>query len=154
MSYSEWTVNGFGIDDKALTPTIKNAVEFLQKFCPDKYDQMMQDGAGEVEKDSEDFYLTCQDWIDDFEDDNCANGFPALFAIAVNNNEANFDVDYLKGEDTGAVVYCDRQPWEMSDRVKQMTEEDMENVFRKYLAELHLPYAEIAVERQSVLFCG
>ncbi len=79
--------------------------------------------------------------------------FAAMFANAINEHEEGFDVVYANGEyfDEASVLYEDRMPWEMSDRVKSMKDDDMEEVFRKYLDILGIT---VDISRQSVEYYG
>ena len=95
----------------------------------------------------------CRKWIDNYEDEYCNVGFGALFAMAINENEEDFNVACYHGEydEEDAILYEDRLPWEMSKRVREMNADDMSAVFEKYLEEIH---SLAPVERQSVEYYG
>ena len=135
-----WTVTGFGVDADELAPATDNVVAFVKKYLPNEYEKMQEDikDDGVDLSNTAEYIDACKAWIDCYEDDNCNIGFPALFTAAMLENEEGFDVEYLCGEETYAVMYVNRFPWEMSNRVKKMKLEDMEAVFKKYLDELNL----------------
>ncbi|MCR4903945.1 MAG: hypothetical protein K6A23_13885 [Butyrivibrio sp.] len=69
--------------------------------------------------------------------------------MAIQKNEDDFDPEYFCQDGCGAIIYKDRAPWEMSERVKKMSEADMSAIFKKYLDELDV---SATIRRQSVLF--
>ena len=152
MSMSTWTVDGYGVSDDDLCPSVDAQIAFIKKFLPEVYEEMQSEGedACDMSNTSEclDF---CQDWINDYEDDQGNTGICVLFAEAINAFEDGFYVEYLR-QDYGAVMYCQGMPWQMSERVKAMTEEDMAAVFKKYLKELGLENVQLGM--QSVEFFG
>lgn len=85
-----------------------------------------------------DYLDFCGTWIDKYEDEFCNYGFGALFTLAMNENEEGFDVSFCCGEydEETAVIYTNRLPWQMSERVRSMTIDDMDAVFAKYIGEL------------------
>ena len=98
-----------------------------------------------------DYLDYCQNWIDDYEDAQGYTGFPALFAMAIQENEDGFNPRYFSQDGYGAVLYEDRLPWEMTERVKAMKADDMSAIFKKYLDELGI---SASIDRQSVELYG
>ena len=149
MSMRVWTVSGFGVLESDLEK-IKNEtwLKFIEKFLPKDYDYMMDD-LGENYNDED-----LKNALQDFEDEDFNKGIGAIFAEAINNNEKDFYVECLQGVYfyENAILYEDRQPWHMSDRVKGMTAKDMGEVFKKYLKELGLE--NIEPDEYSVEFYG
>ena len=153
MSMNTWTVTGYGVDAEELCPTISSQIAFIKKYLPEEYKEMQEDS-----KDSDydmsntsDYVDFCNGWISEREDKNGNIGFPALFALAIQQNEEDFNPEYFCCDGYSAVIYEDRLPWEMSDRVKNMKAEDMEAIFKKYLDELGI---SATIGRQSVEFSG
>ena len=93
----------------------------------------------------------CSDWINYYENENGYTGFPGLFAEALQRNEDDFYPEYYSHDGDGAVIYEDRFPWEMTDRVKNMTADDMTAIFTKYLDELGI---KANLGRQYIEFFG
>ena len=137
MSFRAWTTGGYGFYTDTLWPRADKQIDFIKKYLPDVYSDMMSD-----EKDSNidasntaehiDF---CRDWIDDYNGDG-GYGFFALFVQAIQEQEKGFEPGYFQGEDEEAVMYPAGMPWDMTEREKAMSEEDMTAIFRKYLTEL------------------
>lgn len=115
---------------------------------------MMEDGEDCKDCDmsnTSDYQDYCMSWIDDYEDAQVYGGFPTLFAMAIQNNEDGFYPEYFSQDGYGAVIYEDRLPWEMTERVKNMKADDMSAIFQKYLDELGI---SASIGRQSVEFYG
>ena len=144
MSMQSWTVTGWGVKEDSINEVeIDDKINFIKKYLPKVYDRLQADGLSDENTDmgdTSDYLDFCNEWIENYEDDYCNCGFGALFAMAINENEEDFDVTCCHGEysDENAILYEDRLPWEMSNRVRQMKSEDMSAVFEKYLKEIHL----------------
>ena len=161
MSMQSWTVTGFGINEDVLCGVlINNKIDFIKKYLPNIYEEL-QDSVEEANKEgrcdmqnTSDYLDYCDTWIDEYEDDYCNRGFGSLFADAISENEDGIDVQYCCGEydSENSILYSDRLPWEMSERVRNMNENDMAEIFMKYLRELGINKA--VCERQSVEYYG
>ena len=157
MSMQSWTVTGFGIKEEVFDKaSIDDKIRFIKTYLPKVYEEMQADGENDENTDmsnTSDYLDFCKEWIDDYEDEYCNIGFAAMFANAINEHEEGFDVVYANGEyeHESSVLYEDRMPWEMSDRIKSMKADDMREVFRKYLDILGIT-ADIS--RQSVEYYG
>lgn len=159
MSMQFWTVTGFGVNIEVIDNVdIDDKLKFIKKYLPEVYEELQSNISDLHKKNIVDMTNTseyidyCNQWIADYENDYAAKGFGAIFADAMNMNETDFDVEFCSGNEDGAVVYVDCLPWVMTDRVKQMTREDMENVFMKYLNDLGV--FEDVCDSQSIEFYG
>ena len=121
MNY--WTRTGFGIDQDDISPLIVEEIAFLKKFLPEKYEEMETDAirSGIDMSDTADYMDFCGDWIDGYESDDGDSGFVPLFVMAIQQNEDGFYPEYFTYDGYGAVIYEDRQPWEMSERERNMS---------------------------------
>ncbi len=155
MNTNYWTVTGYGVDAEELCPSVDAQIAFIKKYLPTQYKEMQEDGEKCENCDmsnTSDCLDYCGNWINEYEDaQGDTVGFPGLFAIAIQENEDGFNPEYFHFEEYGAVLYKDRLPWEMTDRVKNMRAEDMAAIFQKYLNELGI---SASVSRQSVEFYG
>ena len=162
MSMRSWTATGFGVTiDSVESVPVKTKLAFIQKYIPD----IMGELHADMQEDSEfnnwdttveaDYYDFCEDWLNEYEDDYGYHGFGVLFARVINSNEKDFEVGYFAGEyyEEDSVMYEDRQPWDMSDRVKAMSADDMRDVFMTYLEELGITDRSV-VGRCSVEYYG
>lgn len=152
MSMHYWNVTGYGINEEELCPSTDKQIAFIKKYLPADYEEMQENGEDNCDMSNTAEYMDyCRNWIEDFENDNGDTGFGALLAKGIQENEEGFYPGYFYNDGYGAIMYEDRLPWEMTDRVKNMTAEDMEAIFKKYLNELGV---SATVERQSVEFWG
>ncbi len=153
MSMHSWTITGYGINTEDLNPSIESQIAFIKKFLPDIYEEMQEDGKeNNINTSNEEEYLDfCDSWIDNYENTNCERGFNTLFAEAIQENEEGFYPEYILFENCGAILYEDRMPWEMSERVKKMSAKDMADIFQKYLDFLNIT---ASIERQSIEMWG
>jgi len=152
MSMNYWSVDGFGVNEEDLTPTIDAQISFIKKYLPDQYEEMQENANDNCDMNNTSDYLDyCRDWIENFDDGNCDTGFGVLFTMAIRDNEEGFDPEYYYDDGCGAIIYPDRQPWDMSERVKAMSKDDMAAVFQKYLDDLGI---KATIGRQTVEFFG
>ncbi len=129
--------------EKDLSQATTSArMNFLKKYLPHIYAKI-QEAWKNLSCDNEvqaDKYLSfCKKWIDNYTVPIIGyKGFGVLFANAINKNEAGFEVTYCLGEHPNktAILYESRLPWEISSRAKTMTADDMNNIFKKYLADI------------------
>lgn len=159
MSMRFWTVTGYGVNIEVIdTVDINDKLVFIKKYLPDVYDTLrcnvlFQYGRWLLDGTNTSEYIDyCNQWIADYENAYAAKGFGAIFADAMDINEPNFNVECCSGDEGGAVMYVACFPWEMTVREKQMTREDMEDVFMKYLNDFGI--SENVCDRQSIKFYG
>ena len=138
MSMRNWSADGFGVSSEAFRGITNEQKEaFMKKYLPLTYKTMKDAGEDIEDVESIDGYI----------------GWLPLFADAITINEEDFIVNYFCNEDGDEIIiYEDRQPWEMSDRVRAMSADDMRKVFGKYLKDLNI--SDEVVERQSIEMWG
>ncbi len=158
MSIQYWTVTGFGVNEFDICTSVESQIAFVKRFLPTFYEEMQKDAKDEIEplkKNNEDNYLDylnfCKKYMEEYENEQGYRGFGVLFAQAIQTHEEGFDPEYFSMDDYGVIVYTERMPWEMSERVKKMSIDDMSAIFQKYLDILG---ARATIERQSVTFWG
>ena len=147
-----WTIRGYGIDGVDLTTSTEVEIAFFKKYYPESYNDMIDDmKLSDVDASDTAAYLDfCDEWISNFEDENGNTGFKGIFAGAIKKNE-NIDVQYYNGDEESAILYTERLPWEMTEKEKALTEEDMATIFKKYLDELGVTASP---DRYSITFSG
>ena len=154
MSECHWTVTGYGINENDLYPSVDLQISFIKKYLPAQYEEMqdyINDCTDHDMSNTSDYLDGCERWIEEYRNEEGYAGFGVLFAMAIQNNEDGFNPEYFFDNGCGAVMYEDRQPWEMSERVKNMKAEDMTAIFEKYLDDLG---TSASVGRQSVEYYG
>ena len=129
MSYSTWIVHGYGIciDDIETTAekllklagmnknVLKDVREYLDAIYPNGYN---------------DEDLTLDDFKE-LEGDYCENGIAyVLYQVIDNDFPIEFAYDYYGVQ---YILYTPTYPWFMTDADKTLTEEDVENMFKKYV---------------------
>ena len=154
MSECHWIATGYGINEDNLCPSASSQVSFIKKYLPDQYEEMQGyiDDCTDCDMSNTSDYLdSCERWIEEYQNEEGYTGFGVLFAMAIQNNEDGFNPEYFFDNGCGAVMYEDRLPWEMSERVKNMKAEDMAAIFQKYLDTLGI---SAPIGRQSVEYYG
>lgn len=144
MSYSTWTTYGFGfcVDDIDTTP------ERLLKLAAMKPD-VLKDVREYLDdvfdgEDYEDEELTLEDF-DELEGDYCERGVAYVLYQVINDIPIIFADDY---NGTPYILYCPSYPWHLKESEKHLTEDDVEEIFKKYIEVLTDKYIDI--DYQSV----
>lgn len=150
MSMKSWSVRGYGVTEEDVNgASVSSKINFIKRHLPKIYEDMMKEGEENPNiamDDTSDYLDFCDSWIDEYENECGDTGFGVIFAEAICEAEEGFNVSYHNSEyDETVIMYEERLPWEMSERVKSMTAEDMKNVFQKYLDELKVK-AEIGYQ--------
>ena len=129
MSYTTWSVHGYGIcvDDIKTTAekllklasmdkdVLKDVREYLDAIYPNGYN---------------DEDLTIDDF-NELEGDYCEKGIAyVLYQVIDNDISIEFAYDYYGVQ---YILYTPTYPWFMTDTDKTLTEEDVENMFKKYV---------------------
>lgn len=136
-----YTVTGWGINANCLNKvSVPNKINFIKKHLPAIYQEMINDRSDPNTNIGNifDFFKYCDTWIDEYVDEHGDIGFAILFTKAINENEDGFYVTYIDTGHESAIIYEIKFPWEMSERVKKMTADDMTAVFKKYLDEIEV----------------
>ena len=150
MSSRSWTTDGFGVlEDRLNVATDAAKMAFLKKYLPDKYKEMEENAA----ENGIDLNEYCSEWISEYEDGYGNVGLGALFADAINENEEDLDVICCEGiyDEEAAVMFTEGLPWQMSERVRNMTEDDMRALFAKYTTDLGV---DVEANYHSVEYYG
>ena len=128
MSYRAWHTYGYGICVDNIETTaekllklasmkgnvLKEVREYLDKIYPNGY------------KDED---LTLEDF-DELEGDYCERGVAFVLYEVINEITVDFADDY---NGTQYILYLPSYPWRMKENEKNLTEEDIANVFKKYV---------------------
>ena len=128
MSYSTWSVYGYGIcvDDIETTAekllnlastnndVLKDVREYLDEIYPNGYN----------DKD-----LTIDDF-NELEGDYCEKGIAYVLNQIIDDIPVEFAYDYYGVQ---YILYTPTYPWSMTDADKTLTKEDVENMFKKYV---------------------
>lgn len=144
MSYHSWTTYGIGfcVDD------IETTHEKLLKLAAMKPDVLKDvreylddifDGEEYTDED-----LTMEDF-DELEGDYCERGVTYVLCHVIDEIKTVFADDY---NGTQYILYCPCYPWNMSEEEKNLTFEDIENIFTKYIRVLTDKY--VAIDYQAV----
>ena len=131
MSYSTWHTYGYGI----CVDDIETTAEKLLKLA-----SMKEDVLKEVREYLDEIYpngykdedLTLEDF-DELEGDYCERGVAFVLHEIINEITVDFADDY---NGTPYILYIPSYPWYMKEEERNLTEEDVANVFRKYVSVL------------------
>lgn len=157
MSMQSLNITGFGVNIEVFDVVdINDKLVFIKKYLPDVYETLQCDVLFQYDRwlldgtNTSEYIDYCNQWLATYENEYAAKGLGAIFTDAINNNEMEFNVDFFDGNEDSVVMYVACFPWEMTDREKRMTREDMEKVFMKYLNDLGI--SENVCGRQSIEF--
>ena len=131
MSYSAWTTYGYGVcvDDIKTTP--KRLLK-LAEYDP-KVLEEIRNYLSEVynERKYDDEELTMDDF-DDLEGDYCERGISYVLYNVIKDKELKvcFADDYCG---TPYILYCPTFPWYLKDGEKELSEENVKEIFTKYI---------------------
>lgn len=131
MSYSTWHTYGYGI----CVDDIETTAEKLLKLA-----SMKEDVLKEVREYLDEIYpngykdedLTLEDF-DELEGYSCERGVAFVLCEMINEITVDFADDY---NGTPYILYIPSYPWYMKEEERNLTEEDVANVFRKYVSVL------------------
>lgn len=142
MSYSTWITYGYGVcvDDINTTPKrllelaalddelLKDVREYLSGIKPEGY------------KDED---LTLEDF-DDFNEFACLSGIGTILSRAISDFSADLVEDY---NGCSYVILPEQLPWGMREKEKSLTEKEVREIFKKYIAVLTDEPVEIGYQR-------
>lgn len=131
MSYRTWNTYGYGI----CVDDIKTTAEKLLKLASIK-----EDVSKEVREYLDEIYpngykdedLTLEDF-EELEGDYCERGVSFVLYQVIDEIIVDFVDDYYG---TPYILYTPTYPWRMTEKERNLTEEDVANVFRKYVGVL------------------
>lgn len=150
MSLRSWTVDGFGIEVDLLDVGSNKKKAFIKKHDPEFWK--------EVESYAKEEGLSEQSMMENLDDlfpalTEEVGGFAVVFSrIMSDETGITFEAQVPSEDGYGAIMYRDCAPWEMEEKVRNMSYEDMEEIFAKYLAEIGVK--EFDFERQSIEYYG
>lgn len=134
MSYETWHNYGYGIcvDD---IDTTEDKVLALMHLAPNFEKEFYKWAESFIEDgDPENIAeLITMDDIDEYEDDHCICGLGAIMKAVIKECE---NVELLVCDDYNCchyLIFSVGYPWYMSEKEKNMTEEDVANIFSKYV---------------------
>lgn len=148
MSYESWHTYGIGFcTEDIATEKFFSGNDYVQRLesllsCAPVFQEKVRSCLEErgIQK---------PDWDDYCEyDDEYYCGLGTLLAEVIREAE---NLDVIACDDCNGhvyVLYSPRYPWQMEDREKNLTEEEVKEIFRKYIS--ILTDASVEVDEQSV----
>lgn len=148
MSMQTSIVRGYGVDSTVLDHvTTKNVLDFVEKRCPVLYETMMEEVGSE---DGSYLEAECEDWL--CENGEFGDGFrnseeweEGKFHLiaSVMERETGVRFEYAQGNDpdldgNAAILLPSCMPWEYSETEHKVTEQELSDLFKKYLSDLEL----------------
>jgi len=131
MSYSTWTTDGYGfcVDDiettaeklLALAAMKPNVLKDIREYL----DCMFEEDGGYIDED------LLMDVFDDLEGDYCERGIAYVLYNVIDEIDIVFADDY---NGVPYILYDPKYPWSMNEREKNLTREDVDNIFNKYIS--------------------
>ena len=129
MSYHSWTTDGYGIcvDDINTTPErLLKLAAMKTETLDDVRDYL--NGYFDGEYNNED--LTIDDF-DDLEGDYCERGVAYVLFHVIDEIDIVYADDY---DGVPHILYCPKYPWSTPENEKNLTREDVKNIFKKYIS--------------------
>ena len=130
MSYHTWSTDGFGfcVDDIKTTPERVLKLAALNEDTLNDLREYLDSSYKDGYKD-EDLIM------DDFDDFEGIGGEHGLSTILCEVIEREIPIVFADDFDAvGYILYCPSYPWTLEEKEKNLTEEDIVNIFRKYLS--------------------
>lgn len=144
MSYHTWTTNGYGICVDDIETTAKKLLE-LAAMKPEVLKDVREYLSEYLDKEYDDEDLTIDDF-DDLEGDYCERGVAYLLFRVIDEIDITYADDY---DGVQYILYCPSYPWCMSEKEKNLTKEDVDSIFNKYISILtdeHILITDYSVE--------
>ena len=129
MSYHSWTTDGYGIcvDDIETTTTKLLELAAMKPEVLDDVRDYLNDYFDGVYNDND---LKINDF-DDLEGDYCERGVAYILFHVIDEIDVVYADDY---DGVPYILYCPKYPWSMPENEKNLTREDVENIFKKYIS--------------------
>lgn len=122
---------GYGFKGEVLDNfSIETKVAFTQKYLPNVYENLSKE-FNSLENWEDFFEYDCKEYFDSDSD-----GFGNIFVEVLRTVE-DWNVDYCTGENNyGFIMLNECLPWQMTDKMKALTQKDFEETINKYVDEL------------------
>lgn len=156
MSYRTWTYNGYGvcIDDYLDKIPNEKVLEFVKKSkkVENRFNELMEDIKERDDLDLEDendLDEAIVDTIEDYEYETGLMGLGAILCEVMNDCEEGIRFDLVDDFDgMQFVLLMEGYPWQMTDREREPTRDELDKIFKKYCDELiegnyNLDYHEV-----------
>lgn len=130
MSYHTWSTDGLGfcVDDIETTPEKvlklaalnENTLNDLREYLNTIYENGYKDNELEM------------DDFEEFEGDYGERGLTTILREVINN-----EIPIVWADDFSCdnyILYCPSYPWSLKEKEKNLTEEDIVNIFEKYIS--------------------
>lgn len=131
MSMKSWSQNGYGFAGDVLDNfSLEAKIEFTKRHLPELY----HDCESDFESMEEWQYFFDYGMMEMVNSD--SSGFGNILAEVLRTKE-DLSVDYCTGENNyGTLMLNESLPWLMSDKMKNLTKEDFEDIVNGYMKEL------------------
>lgn len=151
MSYRTWSIDGFGFCVDNIETTMERALKLAalnEEIYEDLKDYIndIREEAGFTEEDGytdEDITI---DFIDEFEGNYGERGLTTILREVISQELPVAFADDFDGTDF--ILYCPSYPWGLNANEKNLTKQDVINIFNKYLS--ILTDEPIAIDYYSV----
>lgn len=149
MSYYTWHTYGFGFCVDDIYEDSSLSIEKIMELTKMK-DGLFEDVQRRINEFCEDEGITYEevtvDDLDDmFEGDCCDRGLAHILLNVITEIPIVFADDY---NGVQYILYCPSYPWTLEEREKNLTKEDIIEIFKKYISVL--TDEEIDIDYQSV----
>ena len=126
MSYNTWYTYGYGVkvnDIKTTPERLFNLAATNQELSKDVTDFLKESGEYKIEN------LTLEDF-DEFDDICYKSGVGIILYRAINEFIVDYAIDF---DGNTYVVFPETYPWSINAKEKALTENDVKEIFEKYI---------------------
>jgi len=143
MSMQTSITYGYGVDINVICVELKAFLRFYEKHLPEDYKKMLEKAESEgfdienLNEENEEF----SDWLDGYveaEDEYDISGCGSFYSVIayIMRKETGVFIDEVRSEYDWAIMHPETHPWYMNETEKNLTEEKLCEIFKKYFAEL------------------
>lgn len=142
MSMQTSITYGYGVNINAICVELKAFLRFYEKHLPEDYKKMLETAESKgfdienLNEENEEF----TDWLGEYAENNydvsaCGSYYSSIIACIM-RMETGIFIDEVRSGYDWAIMYPETLPWYMSETEKNLTEEVLCEIFKKYFAEL------------------
>ena len=138
MSMKTSIIYGYGVDMNVNYVEFPTVMSFFKNHLPKEYEQMLSEAKSDgidIENLDEEF----EDWVCDYANNNYGSAsVDSYYSIIsyIMRKETDINIDDIRSDEDWAIMHPETHPWYMNETEKNLTEEELCEIFKKYFAEL------------------
>lgn len=132
MSMQTDVIYGYGVDTSRLSLDTAPFKAFVKKYLPNIYEKYLSDIPDDTD------FNEVEKILYEYESPNCSSsGYGAVIADIL-QKETKLLFNYIANEESGssAIYFPYYLPWQMTKRIKEIKQEDIDEILTRYFTEL------------------